>query len=78
MSELLSRLDAGQAREAGGVSARCARKRVRRYRAECQITETLGMALSTVSGVLTRVAMGRLGRFGLDQLYATSDSGQVS
>jgi transposase len=81
-----------------GVSVRCARKWVGRYRVEglaglhdrssaprqvanrtapermeaivklrrlrftaAEIAETLGMALSTVSGILTRVGMGRLG-----------------
>ena len=88
---------------AAGVSVRCARKWVGRYRAEgerglldrssaprrvanrtapsgsrrssklrrlrftaAEIAETLGMALSTVSGILTRVGMGRLGRLGLE------------
>ena len=32
-----------------------------------EIAETLGMALSTVSGILTRIGMGRLGRLGLEQ-----------
>src|SRR5437588_11042693 len=31
-----------------------------------EIAETLGMALSTVSGILTRIGMGRLGRLGLE------------
>jgi transposase-like protein len=31
-----------------------------------QIAECLGMALSTVSGILTRIGMGRLGRLGLE------------
>jgi transposase InsO family protein len=85
------------------VSVRCARKWVRRYRAEgelglldrssaparvanrtpdervqaiaClrrlrftgpEIAELLGMALSTVSGILTRIGMGKLGRLGLE------------
>src|SRR6266852_8309808 len=89
---------------ASGVSVRCARKWVGRYRAEgeaglvdrssapsrvanrtpqdrvaaivklrrlrftaAEIAETLGMALSTVSGILTRVGLGRLGRLGLEQ-----------
>jgi hypothetical protein len=30
-----------------------------------EISETLGMPLSTVSGILTRIGMGRLGRLGL-------------
>src|SRR5205823_3366348 len=88
---------------ASGVSVRCARKWVGRYRSEVQaglsdrssaprrvanrteqdrveaiaklrrlrftaaeIAETLGMALSTVSGILTRAGMGRLGRLGLE------------
>jgi transposase InsO family protein len=87
-----------------GVSVRCARKWVGRYRLEgvaglcdrssaprhvanrtapdrieaiaklrrlrftaAEIAETLGMALSTVSGILTRTGMGRLGRLGLEQ-----------
>ena len=92
------------AAEAAGVSVRCARKWVARYRLEgerglldrssapkrianrtaadrveviiklrrlrftaAEIAETLGMALSTVSGILTRVGLGRLGRLGLEQ-----------
>src|SRR5437870_5051503 len=88
---------------AAGVSVRCARKWVCRYRLEgelglydrssaprrvanrtaperveaiaklrrlrftaAEIAETLGMALSTVSGILTRSGMGRLGRLGLE------------
>jgi transposase InsO family protein len=31
-----------------------------------EITECLGMALSTVSGILTRIGMGKLGRLGLE------------
>jgi hypothetical protein len=31
-----------------------------------EIAETLGMALSTVSGILTRSGVGRLGRLGLE------------
>src|SRR5438105_4100776 len=86
-----------------GVSVRCARKWVGRYRLEgaaglrdrssaprrvanrtpddrvgaiiklrrlrftaAEIAETLGMALSTVSGILTRAGMGKLGRLGLE------------
>src|SRR5215470_14650237 len=89
---------------AAGVSVRCARKWVGRYRAEgdaglndrssaparvanrtpadrvevivrlrklrftaAEIAETLGMALSTVSGILTRLGLGRLGRLGFEQ-----------
>ena len=32
-----------------------------------EIAETLGMALSTVSGILNRIGMGRLGRLGLER-----------
>jgi transposase InsO family protein len=92
-----------KAAEAAGVSVRCARKWVGRYRADSElglldrssaprwvphrtseervqaiaalrrlrltgpeIAEVLGMALSTVSGVLTRIGMGKLGRLGLE------------
>jgi transposase InsO family protein len=92
------------AAEAAGVSVRCARKWVGRYRVEgeqglldrssaprrvanrtgpervaaiaslrrlrltaAEIAEVLGMALSTVSGILTRLGLGRLGRLGLEQ-----------
>ena len=92
------------AAEAAGVSVRCARKWVRRYRLQgehglhdrssaprrianrtpverieaiqalrrlrmtaAEIAELLGMALSTVSGILSRCGMGRLGRIGLEQ-----------
>jgi transposase InsO family protein len=92
-----------QAAEAAGVSVRCARKWVGRYRAEGEaglvdrssaphriphrtsaqrveaiaplrrlrftgpeIAEVLGMALSTVSGILTRIGMSKLGRIGLE------------
>ncbi len=91
------------AAEAAGVSVRCARKWVGRYKAAgeaglvdrssapatvanrtdperiaviaklrtlrmtaAEIAETLGMPLSTVSGILTRIGMGRLGRLGLE------------
>jgi transposase InsO family protein len=89
---------------AAGVSVRCARKWVSRYRAEgerglrdrssapkrvanrtpqerveaimalrrlrftaAEIAEAVGMALSTVSAILGRIGMGRLGRLGLEQ-----------
>ncbi len=92
------------AAEAAGVSVRCARKWVGRYRAEgeqglldrssaprrvanrtpadrvavivllrqlrmtaAEIAETLAMPLSTVSAVLSRKGIGRLGRIGLEQ-----------
>jgi transposase InsO family protein len=90
------------AAEGAGVSARCARKWVGRYRAgdrllldrssaagrvanrtdpervavivrlrrlrmtAAEISETLHMPLSTVSGTLTRLGIGRLGRLGLE------------
>lgn len=101
---------------AAGVSVRCARKWVGRYRLEglaglgdrssaprrvanrtapdrveaiiklrrlrftgAEIAETLGMALSTVSGILTRVGMGKLGRIGLEQpvRYERSRPGEL-
>jgi len=104
------------AAEAAGVSVRCARKWVERYRIEgerglydrpsaprhvanrtpadrvdailalrrlrftgAEIAETLGMALSTVSGILTRTGMGRLGRLGLEQpvRYERSRPGEL-
>ncbi len=92
-----------QAAEAAGVSVRCARKWVGRYRSEGEaglrdrssaphwiphrtseqrveaiaalrrvrftgpeIAEVLDMPLSTVSGILQRIGMGKLGRLGLE------------
>jgi transposase InsO family protein len=46
------------------VEAIAALRRLRFTGAE--IAETLGMALSTVSGILTRIGMGRLSRIGLE------------
>src|SRR5581483_11901805 len=46
------------------VEVICALRRVRSTAAE--IAECLGMALSTVSAVLTREGMGKLGRLGLE------------
>ena len=99
-----------------GVSVRCARKWIARYRLEgvaglrdrssaprrvanqtapdrveaiiglrrlrftaAEIAETLGMALSTVSGILTRLGMGRLGRLGLEppRRYERSRPGEL-
>src|SRR5213594_3133295 len=99
-----------------GVSVRCARKWVGRYRFEgvaglcdrssaprhvanrtapdrveaiaklrrlrftaAEIAETLGMALSTVSGILTRIGLGRLGRLGFEQpvRYERSRAGEL-
>jgi transposase InsO family protein len=99
-----------------GVSVRCARKWVGRYRVDgvaglcdrssaprqvanrtpadrvdaittlrrlrftaAEIAETLGMALSTVSGILTRIGMGKLGRIGLEQplRYERSRPGEL-
>jgi transposase InsO family protein len=104
------------AAEAAGVSVRCARKWVGRYRAEgasglldhssaprrvanrtapdrvavivllrqlrmtaAEIAETLAMPLSTVSVVLRRQGMGRLGRIGLEQpiRYERSRPGEL-
>jgi transposase InsO family protein len=101
---------------AAGVSVRCARKWVSRYRLEgerglrdrssaprhvanrtpaervdaiialrrlrftaAEIAEALDLALSTVSGILTRRGMGRLGRLGLEQpvRYERSRPGEL-
>ena len=35
-----------------------------------EIAECLGMALTTVSGILARIGMGKLGRLGLEPLFA--------
>jgi|SRR5579862_5466684 len=44
-----------------------------------EIAETLGMALSTVSGILTRTGMGKLGRLGLEpaQRYERARPGEL-
>ena len=104
------------AAEASGVSIRCARKWVGRYRLEgerglhdrssaprrvanrtpderveaitklrrlrftaAEIAELLGMALSTVSGILTRIGMGKLGPFGREPAirYERSRPGEL-
>jgi transposase InsO family protein len=113
---LVERWTLQAAAEAAGVSVRCARKWVARYRAEgerglhdrssaprrvanrtaqervevivalrrlrfsaAEIAETLGMALSTVSGILTRLGLGRLGRLGLEPAvrYERSRPGEL-
>src|SRR2546423_9517515 len=54
--------------------------RLRRLRfTAAEIAETLGMALSTVSGILTRSGLGRLGRLGLEQpvRYERSRPGEL-
>src|SRR3954464_5709672 len=43
-----------------------------------EIAELPGMALSTVSGILTRIGLGRLGRLGVEPASATSASGRAS
>src|SRR3954465_5894911 len=103
------------AAEAAGVSVRCARKWVGRFRAgdrvlldraaaprrvanrtapervavisklrrlrmtAAEIAETLQMPLSTVSGILTRIGMGRLGRLSLEPAvrYERSRPGEL-
>jgi transposase InsO family protein len=103
------------AAEAAGVSVRCARKWVGRYRdgerrlldrssaprrvanrtpleridvivklrrlrmTAAEIAETLAMPLSTVSGILTRSGLGRLGRLGLEPAvrYERSRPGEL-
>ena len=44
-----------------------------------EIAQTLGMALSTVSGILTRIGMGKLGRLGLEpaQRYERERPGEL-
>lgn len=42
-----------------------------------EIAETLGMAISTVSGVLTRTGMGKLGRLGLGGASETRFGPQI-
>src|SRR5262249_7826474 len=44
-----------------------------------EIAECLGMALSTVSGILTRIGMGKLGRLGLEpaQRYERQRPGEL-
>jgi hypothetical protein len=44
-----------------------------------EIAETLGMALSTVSGILTRIGLGKLGRVGLEPAvrYERSRPGEL-
>ena len=44
-----------------------------------EIAEVLGMALSTVSGILTRIGMGKLGRLGLEpaQRYERARPGEL-
>jgi transposase InsO family protein len=44
-----------------------------------EIAEVLGMAVSTVSGILTRIGMGRLGRLGLEpaQRYERARPGEL-
>jgi transposase InsO family protein len=105
-----------QAARAAGVSVRCARKWVARFRVEGElglhdhssspwsiphrtseqrveviaalrrlrftgpeIAETLGMARSTVSGILTRIGMGKLGRLGSEpaQRYEREKPGEL-
>jgi len=54
--------------------------RLRRLRfTAAEIAETLGMALSTVSGILHRAGMGRLGRLGLEPVvrYERSRPGEL-
>jgi transposase len=59
------------------VEAIAALRRLRFTAAE--IAELLGMALSTVSGILTRIGMGKLGRLGLEpaQRYERQRPGEL-
>jgi len=58
------------------VAAIAALRRLRFTGAE--IAEVLDRPLSTVSGILTRIGMGRLGRLGWSRWFATSVSDRVS
>jgi hypothetical protein len=60
------------------IEAIAALRRVRFTGAE--IAELLGMAVSTVSGILTRIGMGKLGRLGLEptQRYERARPGRRS
>ena len=59
------------------IGAICALRRLRMTGAE--IAEVLGMAETTVSGILTRCGMGRLGRLGMEpaQRYERSRPGEL-
>jgi transposase InsO family protein len=59
------------------IEAIAALRRLRMTGAE--IAECLGMALSTVSGILTRIGMGKLGRLGLEpaQRYQRARPGEL-
>ena len=59
------------------VEGLAALRRVRMTGAE--IAETLDMALSTVSGILTRIGLGKLGRLGLEpaQRYERARPGEL-
>jgi transposase InsO family protein len=59
------------------IEAIAALRRLRMTSAE--IAECLGMALSTVSGILTRIGMGKLGRVGLEpaQRYERARPGEL-
>jgi transposase InsO family protein len=63
--------------EDGRVEVIAALRRLRMTGAE--IAETLDMALSTVSGILTRIGMGKLGRLGLEpaQRYERARAGEL-
>jgi transposase InsO family protein len=61
----------------GRVQMIAALRRLRMTAAE--IAEVLGMALSTVSGILTRIGLGKLGRLGLEpaQRYERARPGEL-
>ena len=66
-----------RARARTAIEAIAALRRLRLTGAE--IAELLGMALSTVSGILTRIGMGKLGRLGLEpaQRYERERPGEL-
>ena len=62
--------------EDGRVEVIAALRRLRMTGAE--IAEVLDMALSTVSGILTRIGMGKLGRLGLEPALRYERAGRAS
>ena len=70
-----------EAAAAAGVSGRTCSKWIARYRAEglAGLVELLGRPLSTVSGILQRIGMGKLGRLGLEpaQRYERERPGEL-
>ena len=77
---MIARRRRGGSRTHGCRSGSRRSSKLRRLRfTAAEIAETLGMALSTVSGILTRIGMGKLGRLGLEQpvRYERSRPGEL-